>query len=146
MPIPEMDFYHGAAFTGIVEHPLFTALNKPDQRRGHYSINADIRILVKYATGERRWQFTFDPAHVTTLREDTAIAGMSVYLCLVCGRDFVCVLNAGEIGAVLDLEAGNRQWIAVERPEGHQPNVTGSHGRLAGRIAMNQFPQKLFET
>ena len=46
MKIQKMDMFHGAALTQIVEHPSFKALNKADEKYGHYQINHDRRISI----------------------------------------------------------------------------------------------------
>ena len=35
MKIQKKDLFHGSALTQIVEDPLFTALNKADEKYGH---------------------------------------------------------------------------------------------------------------
>ncbi len=49
MKIQEQDIYHGAALTQIAEHESFKALNKGSERYGHYLINADCHVFIKYS-------------------------------------------------------------------------------------------------
>jgi hypothetical protein len=59
MKIQRKDYYHGAVLTQIVEHKSFKALNKFDEKYGHYKINHDIRLMVKLASEDSDpWQFT----------------------------------------------------------------------------------------
>jgi hypothetical protein len=60
MKIQEQDFYHGPALMQIVEHPSFKALNKGSNRYGHYLVNADCHVFVRYSKAEGdAWSFTF---------------------------------------------------------------------------------------
>jgi len=47
MKIQHKDLFHGAALTQLVEHNSFKALNKADDKYGHYLVNTDRRLLVK---------------------------------------------------------------------------------------------------
>ena len=57
--IQKQDLYHGAALTQIVEHPTFKALNRASKNYGHYLVNADREVFVKYsASSSSPWGFT----------------------------------------------------------------------------------------
>lgn len=58
MKIQKKGSNHGVALTQIVEHPSFKALNKADEKFGHYQINHDTRILIRYRSGNSPWTFT----------------------------------------------------------------------------------------
>jgi len=144
MKIQEKDWFHGSALTQICEHESFTALNKASEKIGHYQVNHDKRILVKYSSAdETPWQFTFRPVDVETIREDIE-ADQNPFLCLVCGHDTICVLLADEIEELLDLESDDAQWVRVEYPEGGSMRVRGSEGELDHTIRHNAFPNVLF--
>jgi hypothetical protein len=72
MKIQEKDLFHGAALTQIVEHESFKALNKADEKYGHYQVNHDRRLLVKHSkatsnTGTQTWSFSFKPDDIGIL-------------------------------------------------------------------------------
>lgn len=144
MRIQEKDLYHGAALTQIVEHPSFKALNKVDDRYGHYLINHDRRMLVKYRTNsEAPWQFSFPPAETALLKEDLG-TDLRVFLCLVCGPETVAILKEDEFHSVLGLDVEGQQWVRVDLPPGGSMRVRGSAGHLTRTIPHNAFPKKVF--
>jgi hypothetical protein len=145
MRIQEKDVYHGAALTQIVEHPSFKALNKADDKYGHYQVNHDRRIIAKYSTGAHSpWQFTFSANDIRTVREDVARKDCKAFVCLTCGRDTVCMLNQREIAEVLNLSIIVQQWITVEVPKGGSIHVRGTNGNCRRSIAHSSFPNKVF--
>lgn len=145
MKIQAQDFYHGAALTQIVEHESFKALNKASTRYGHYLVNADCHVFVKYSSAdEGPWMFTFQPDHLEPVRTVLDIEGCA-FACLVCGDDTVCALDSEELREVIDLQAEDVQWIRVSYPAGGSCRVTGSLGELSKTVPHNAFPRKLFE-
>ncbi len=144
MKIQEQDRYHGAALTQITEHESFKALNRGSDRYGHYLINTDRHVFVKYRkTGDTSWN------HTVSMDELKALATACkkhdlVWLCLVCGDVTICALNRAEIMAVVDLNATNQQWIKVEAPKGAGCRVSGSIGAVRNVIPHKAFPEKLF--
>ncbi|ASS73622.1 hypothetical protein CIG75_00600 [Tumebacillus algifaecis] len=147
MRIREQDFFHGAALTRIVEHQSFKALNKADERYGHYLINADTRIFVKYRSNEESpWQFNFTATELEGIREDL-VAGARVFLCLVCGETTICALDSEEITTLLDINSTVQQRISVEvRQVRGSMWLSGSLGNLDRSIPHNAFPNKLFQS
>ena len=145
MKIKDKDWFHGAALTQICEHESFTALNKASEKMGHYQINHDKRILVKYSSFERGpWQFTFRADDVETISEDIDAEQQS-FLCLVCGYNTICMLDADEIETLLDLDFDESQWIKVDYPSGGSMRARGSEGELGHVVRHNIFPGGLFE-
>jgi hypothetical protein len=119
MKVQEEDLYHGAALTQVVEHPSFKALNKADDKYGHYLVNHDRRILAKYT--KRRaspWQFTFSADDMLAVEKDLKAKGSRTFVCLVCGDETVCLLDEKEISEVLDVSRFAGQWIRVDAPRG----------------------------
>ena len=145
MKIQEKDWFHGSALTQISEHESFTALNKASEKYGHYQVNHNKRVLLKYSSAkDGPWQFTFQPDDVDIITDDINV-GLEFFICLVCGYDTICILDEDEIGVVLDLEADNAQWIRVEYPSGGSMRAKGSEGELDHTVPHNTFPSKLFE-
>jgi hypothetical protein len=143
--IQEQDFYHGAALMQIVEHETFKALNKVSDGYGHYLVNTDKHVFVKYRTGARSpWQHTFSQDEVQAFA-DLITEEEEVWLCLVCGELTICALGADEIAEVLNLEPDGQQWIRVEVPRGGSCHVSGSHGSMRRAVPHNSFPNKVFD-
>ncbi len=143
MKIDLKDLYHGAALTQIAEHPSFKALNKINGKYGHYLINTDRRVLVKYCRTRPPWQFTFNPDDILTLRSDLGADGRT-FLCLVCSGETVCALDEGEIRQVLEINRTHIQWVRVGCRVGGRLRVSGSRGELRRTVPHNAFPAKLF--
>jgi len=145
MKVQEQDIYHGAALSQIVRHQSFKALNSGSSKQGHYLINSDRHVLVKYRTNSGpTWQFTFKPDEVAAIKK-MAKKSQSVFLCLVCGQDTLCALNFDEIKILLSGTPDEQQSITIEAPASKSLRVRGSNGDLPRTVAHNAFPQKLFE-
>lgn len=145
MKIQEQDIYHGAALTQIVEHPSFKALNKVDEKYGHYLINLDKRIFVKYRTNEKSpWTFTLLPQEIEAIKTDINI-GANVFLCLICARETVCAIDIKEVRILVDLDSDKPQWIKVDSVAKGSMWLSGSKGKLTYSIRHNLFPNGLFQ-
>ncbi len=145
MKIQTMHLYHGAVLTQITEHPAFKALNKVEPLYGHYLVNHDTRIIVKYLNRPTTaWSFQFSVKELQAIRADLKLTH-NVYLCLVCGQETICALNNEEFSGLIDIDADTRQSIAVDVPEGGSMHVQGDEGRLQNVVHHNSFPGKLFE-
>lgn len=145
MKIQEKHFYHGAALTQIVEHESFKALNRVgDKKNGHYQVNQDTRILVKYRTGINL-QFTFTPEQLETLLENFQ-RKCKTFLVLVCGgEDCICALDRQQIEELLSFEEPvGQQWIKVERPPDCGMRVSSALASLKKPVPVNKFPNILF--
>jgi hypothetical protein len=129
----------------IVEHPSFKALNKADKKYGHYLVNADTRLWVKYRTNsEGPWQFTVGSAEIGALSVDFKLKG-STYLVLICGDYSICCLAEEQIMALIDTTTDLQQWIRVEAPANKNMRVTGSRNNDEPiLIAHNSFPGCVF--
>lgn len=143
MKIQPKDYYHGAALTQIVEHKSFKALNRADEKYGHYKINHDIRLLMKVATNdESPWQFTANASDLATIQEDIE-SGEQFYLCLVCGFNTVCILDVDQVKQLLDISSRDQQWLRVKN--------TGSLRAWSTKAELNRtiphkaFPDRLFD-
>ncbi|AXE34017.1 hypothetical protein [Chromobacterium phragmitis] len=143
MRIQTQDFYHGAALMQIVEHPSFKALNKASEKYGHYLINKDQHIFIKYSTAEESpWQFKLSPDDIVSL-EKACRKKEPAWLCLVCGGVAICALNKAEMLVVFDFTS-QTNWVKVTIPPRGQCRVAGSNGDLDYAIPSNAFPAKVF--
>lgn len=145
MKVQEQDRYHGPALMQIVEHNSFKALNKADEQYGHYLVNQDTRLWLKYSGSDSGpWSFTFHPADVTALRSDIQSKGKN-FVVLACGHHTICCLSEVEIASLIDLGASAPQWVKVESPEGKQMRVTGSLSNKKPILAAHsKFPNCIF--
>lgn len=144
MRVQEKDIYHGIALTQIVQHESFKALNSGSAKQGHYLINSDRHLLVKYRTNDGdSWQFTFKPEEIAAIKEMLKKSEL-VFLCLVCGQTTVCALSFDEVKTLLSGKAEEQQSITVDAPANARLRVRGSNGELPQTVAHNAFPKKLF--
>lgn len=144
MKIQLQDLYHGAVLTQIAEHTSFKALNKVDSQYGHYLINHDTRLFVKYLSKEiSPWHFRFSYNELQSIQSDLETSAR-VFLCLVCGGETICALNIQEFSNLIDVTLNESQFVIVEVPPGGSMHVKGSVGQLQKTLPHNSFPNKLF--
>lgn len=145
MKIQKHDRYHGAALAQVVKHEAFKALNRASTKFGHYLVNTDIHLFIRYLTSSSSpWQFCFEPEDIQMLNE-TMGNSQKVFLCLVCGDKTICALEALQIQAVLDIKANSKQSVSVKVPNRGSCHVSGSNGSLDRTIPHDSFPSKLFD-
>jgi hypothetical protein len=145
MKVQEQDIYHGIALTQIVQHESFKALNSGSGKQGHYLINSDRHLLVKYRTNDGdTWQFTFGSSEIESIKK-MELKSSLVFICLVCAQSTVCVLSLDEIKTLMSLNSPKQQSITIESPAKASLRVTGTRGKLDHTIRHNAFPRKLFE-
>ena len=143
MKIQDKDVYHGAALTQIVEHNSFKALNKAGSKYGHYTVNDNRRLFVKYrTTGRNNWRFIFSKDELAAIRRNVK-SSSTAFIVLVCARSTVCCLNEEELQDLIDLTSRSSQWIWVQVPRGGSQHVSGSLGELNHTIPHNAFPAKV---
>ena len=146
MKIQTQDTYHGTALMQIVEHKTFKALNKADEQYGHYLVNKDIKLWVKYASDEESpWQFTISESDSNGIQTDMKSKGHTVVV-LVCGRTTICCVTMEELSELIDLKAGKAQGIKVDAQPNKQMRITGASLKKDGlKVAHNSFPACIFE-
>lgn len=144
MKIQEQDSFHGAALTQIVEYHSFKALNKANEKYGHYLINADRHIFIKYCKNVNSpWSFTFHPEDLRAIKSEIS-SGARVFIGLVCGGKTVCALNQVELSLIIELNSSSSQWIRIMVPPRGSCHVSGSIGEMQKTIPHNSFPGKIF--
>jgi hypothetical protein len=142
--VQDQDIFHGIALTQLVEHPSFKALNKASKRYGHYLLNQDRRLFVKYRTnGGLAWQFVFSKAELDAVNRDRRQPGFT-FVVLVCGGSTVCALSDEDLDVLLIPRASGAQSIRVEAPAARSMIVSGSGGQLSYKVPHNSYPSKLF--
>jgi hypothetical protein len=145
MKVQEQHVYHGIALAQIVRHQSFKALNSGSAKHGHYLINSNRHVLIKYRKNDgNSWRFTFQPSEIAAIRKIRAKSQFT-FVCLVCGNVTVCALLFHEIETLLSFAEEDQQSITVDYPAGASLRVRGTNGELPHTIRHNDFPQKLFE-
>ena len=146
MKVQEQDQYHGIALTQIVEHKSFKALNRASSKYGHYLVNTDRHVFLKYRTPVMSpWIFTLQADELKAIAAEVQV-NQKVFLALVCGTITVCALDIDEVKELVDLSIKlGQQSIRVEVPQGGSCHVSGSAGSLKYTIPHNSFPNKVFE-
>jgi hypothetical protein len=143
LKIKKKDLFQGAALTQIAEHESFKASNRASNRYGHYLINTDKHVFIKYRDTQSPYRFILQPNEIGSLSEARKAQG-NVFLCLVCGTETVCALNDDELDSILDLSSKVRQWVRIDIPMGGSCHVSTRRGKLPRAITHSSFPEKLF--
>lgn len=147
MKIQLQHIYHGPALMQIVEHSSFKALNKADATYGHYLVNNDKRLWLKYSTSKKGpWLFTFSPADLGALRGDLLMKNVDTFIVLACGHHTIACLDQPTFSALIDVNAtASQPWIKVTARTGKQLRVNGSTSPTTPTlIAHNAFPNCIF--
>ncbi len=144
MKINEKQQYHGPALAQIVDHRSFKALNRAgDGFYGHYLLNQETSIWMKYSTTSDEWRYTFSTDDLEAIGRDRA---SSSFIVLVCGHTSICCLTHDDLRELIDESASLPQWVHIQA----RPN-TGLKVRGTKRpdrvmtIPHNRFPDALFE-
>ena len=143
MAIDHKDFMHGAALVAIANSPAFTALNKASVKNGHYIVNHNRHVFIKYNDGSgpgAHW-FTFQPDDKERIRD--APPKGAVHVVLVCGNEVITGLSRDELGELLDLPSPTVETVKVTAPAGRQLRLTGPGGRQLPLIPRDSFPRRI---
>lgn len=141
MKIQRQDLFHGAALMQVVEHPSFKALNKaPDGKYGHYILNNDTRLFVKYTTGAGpEYFFTLSADDVSSIRDDET-GGHRVFLVMVCGEDTVCAVPSPDLWVLADKNTQASQQVWVRSYPGKSMRFGRGGHELVHTIPHSGFP------
>jgi hypothetical protein len=141
MKIQQQDLFHGAALMQVVEDPQFKALNKAgDGKYGHYVLNNDTRLFVKYTTGAGpEFVFNLSDSDVAAIREDEA-AGHNVFLVLVCSDVTICAVVSDDLWVVADEAPNANQQVWVQAEPGKSMRFGKGQHQLERTIPHNSFP------
>lgn len=147
--ITTRDQYEGVVLRRLVKHDGPVRVDEIGDKAGHFCLNEDAFLLVKYSSRNRSpWRFTFQPDDIETLVTDHNQGGLfgGSYVCLVCGLNSLCALREKEWSTLLDLGGREeQQTITVRRHPRTSFEVTGSAGQLERKIPVSRFPSLLFE-
>lgn len=141
--IDHKDFMHGAALVAIADSEMFTALNRASVKYGHYVVNHDRHLFIKYndGSGPGDYFFTFsegDKERVCSLATD------KVFVVLVCGEEVVTGLTRSELSELVDLGLSAPSTVKVTAPYRKMLRISGPEGRLP-LISRKDFPSRVLE-
>lgn len=142
MPIDHKDFMHGAALVAIADDAGFTALNKASVKYGHYVVNHDRHIFIKYndGSGPGTYFFTFGGDDKRRLLD--AEGHGPVFAVFTCGDEVVTGLTLAELRTLVDLGTTAPETVRVVAEKRRQIRVYGPGGE-AGPIPRNSFPERI---
>jgi hypothetical protein len=142
MPIDHKDFMHGAALVAIADVDGFTALNKGSDKYGHYIVDHDRHLFIKYRddNGPSDYSFTFR-ADDKKMTKRTLPRGR-VYVVLVCGKETITALSRDDLAELIDLGSMEDERVRVSCA-GPQAAAGRRTGRRAGPIPRNAFPRRI---
>jgi hypothetical protein len=143
MVIDHKDFMHGAALVAIADSEMFTALNRASVKYGHYVVNHDRHLFIKYNDGKGPGDYFF-----TFSGEDkeriTSEASPLVFAVLVCGNEVVTGITREELSQLITLTTSPASTVKVSAQQGRQLRISGSNGQLP-LISRRSFPTRILE-
>ncbi|MFD8432389.1 MULTISPECIES: hypothetical protein [Streptomyces] len=139
--IDHKDFMHGAALVAIADSEMFTALNRASVKYGHYVVNHDRHLFIKYndGRGPGDYFFTFSGEDKARIRSEAAPL---VFAVLVCGNEVVTGIARDELSRLLPLTNSAASTVKVSAPQGRQLRISGPRGQLP-LIARRSFPERV---
>ncbi len=144
--IKEFEFFHGAVLSKLIREEKFcdTLTKFNSESNSSFIFNEQIGIYIKYSTKRMSpWNFTFMKAHQDEIREMKKSLS-EVFVVLVCNDDGIVCLSYSELKKVLDENHEDVEWISASRKNGGMYSIKGKDGELPKKIAVNDFPNKLF--
>jgi hypothetical protein len=139
----------GLVIASIASFGVFSSVNRHERRKqGHYRLNADSQILIKFSGprdgGGDTFRFTLTSDDKEVLRDGDRSGKM--FLILVCGEQEIAVLSLNDLRKIVDISAGSGQgWVKVEVEQGCSLQVTGSTAVLPRKLPRAEFPRVLFD-
>ena len=139
--IDHKDFMHGAALVAIADSEMFTALNRASVKYGHYVVNHDRHLFIKYNDGKGPgdYFFTFSAEDKKRIASEPAPL---VFAVLVCGNEVVTGIARDELSQLIPLTTPTSSTIKVAAHQGRQLRVSGPEGQLP-LISRRSFPARI---
>ncbi|HEY9391735.1 MAG TPA: hypothetical protein VIR27_18435 [Mycobacteriales bacterium] len=141
MGIDLKDFMHGAVLVAIAEDPRFTALNKGSTHYGHYLVNHDRHMFVKYNSGPGDYYFTFSAEEVRRILGTRRPQG--TFVVLVCGHEAITGISSTELRSLIDVRSSAQQQVRVSARPRKQLRLYGPGHSELGPIPRNAFPDRV---
>lgn len=140
------DFMHGAALVAIAEHPRFSALNRASDKYGHFKVNDNRHVFIKYRDGDGPdYAFNFNPDDVQLMQSSVSRTSC-VYAILVCGTEVITALSMLDLGRLIDMKSRRQQWVKVRADPRKRLRIRGPLGELGRLIPRNAFPSQVLES
>lgn len=137
--IHKKDFMHGAALVAIADAEGFTALNKLGTKYGHYVVNHDRHIFIKYTLGDGpEFLFNFSDSDKLELTVSAQVA--RAFAVLVCNDEAIVALPTTELTKLIDLHKPTGEQVRIVAEPGKQLWISGPQGELTHAVARTDFP------
>lgn len=139
--IDHKDFMHGAALVAIADSEKFTALNRASVKYGHYVVNHDRHLFIKYSSGQgpRDYPFTFSGEDKRRISSEPAPL---VFAVLVCGNEVVTGITRDELSQLVPLTTSAASTVKVAAHQGRQLRISGPKGQLP-LVSRSSFPVRV---
>lgn len=110
--IDHKDFMHGAALVAIADSEIFTALNRASVKYGHYVVNHNRHLFLKYNDGKGPGVcfFTFSGEDKARISGEAAPL---VFTVLVCGNEVVRGITREELSRLIPLTTAAASTVKV---------------------------------
>ena len=142
MAFSDKEFFIGAMFWRMVrnvEQPL--VVEATAEHSDVVFVNQH-PLYIKIARQRKSpWQFTFSAENLKCIsmlqknRDNCIVA-------LICGHDGDVCLNQEQFSSVVNLQSCCAEWIRISREQGKQYSVSGSLGKLTGKIPINSLSRQ----
>ncbi|MFI1563961.1 hypothetical protein ACH4ZX_13040 [Streptomyces sp. NPDC020490] len=141
--IDHKDFMHGAALVAIADSEKFTALNRASVKYGHYVVNHDRHLFIKYSdgSGPRDYFFTFS---AEDKRRISSVPASFVFAVLVCGNEVVTGIARDELAQLVPLASAGSSAVKVAAHQGRQLKISGPNGQLP-LVSRGSFPARILD-
>ncbi|MGW2353239.1 hypothetical protein [Actinacidiphila glaucinigra] len=139
--IDHKDFMHGAALVAIADSGMFTALNRASVKYGHYVVNHDRHLFVKYNDGKGPGDYFFTFSGEDKQRITTEAAPL-VFTVLVCGNEVVTGIAREELSQLITLNSTAASTVKVSAQQGRQLRISGPNGKLP-LLSRSSFPARI---
>ncbi|MFF9057434.1 hypothetical protein ACF09K_01835 [Streptomyces sp. NPDC014882] len=139
--IDHKDFMHGAALVAIADSEKFTALNRASVKYGHYVVNHDRHLFIKYndGNGPGDYFFTFSGEDKRRIGSEPAPL---VFAVLVCGTEVVTGITRDELSQLIPLTVSTSSTVKVAAHQGRQLRISGPKGQLP-LVSRGSFPARI---
>lgn len=141
--INHKDFMHGAALVTIADSGMFTALNRASVKYGHYVVNHDRHLFIKYDDGKGPGDYFFTFSGEDKQRITSEVASL-VFTVFVCGNEIVTGFAREELSKLIALNNSVGSTVKVSAQQGRQLRISGPDGTLR-LISRRSFPVRILK-
>lgn len=134
---------HGAALVAIADSEMFTALNRASVKYGHYVVNHDRHLFVKYNDGKGPGDYFFTFSGEDKQRIVSEGAPL-VFTVMVCGNEVITGIAREELSQLISLNNVAASTVKVSAQQGRRLRISGPNGQLP-LIARRSFPTRILE-